>query len=217
MKDESMELEKDELNFKFRLICHSDFQQGEGNLDYLQLVRDPDYLLQMPPRTVKNIEVSKQLYYENICRVCLKFEAYFKDKKNRLFTPQAIIKPGSTKPELQEPLFVALRRKLFPYPILDLSGYVVKNNGNKGTKKQGLARDIDIDLTKIEHILVVDDVYSDGDTMSSIMSWLGKEKSFVIVCPLRINKDKSVYEVVKDATKEFLQNKLLLGKRHNTA
>jgi hypothetical protein len=196
MEEEPIEFKKDELNFKFRLIWRSYFQQGEGDLDYLQLVRDPDSLKQLPPHGIKNLEQSKQLYYENICRVCLKFEAYFKDKKNNLFTPQAIIRPGSTKSELQEPLFIALRRKLFPYPIPDLSGYVEKNNGNKGTKKQRLAREIDIDLTKIEHILVIDDVYSDGDTMSSIMSLLGEEKSFVIACPLRI--DKSVHEFMKD-------------------
>ncbi len=196
MGDETIKFEMDGLSFQFRLIWRYYFQQGEGDLDYLQFVRDPDALEQMPPRRVKNLEESKLLYDQNIGRVCLEFKEYFQDKKNRLFTPQAIMKPGSRRPELQKPPFDVLR-ELFSDPgIPDLSVHFTKDNNHKGIKTQELVRDIDADLTKIEHILFIDDVYSGGNTVSSIMSLLGKERSFVIVCPLR--RDKSVNEFMKD-------------------
>lgn len=208
MMTKLMKIKKDGLDFQFYLIYDSVFQQGAGNLDYLHFLRQPSYI-KFPWCHVKSLEESRQKYEEYVKIMPQNILNYFQQDKNASFMAQAIVRPPTNRPELQKPVF-DIFYKVFP-GIADLSNYLSVNLGGKGIKKFLLSKNIDADLNKIERILIIDDVYAEGDTIASIMFNLRREKSFIAVCPLFVEQNY-LFSGLRHATDELLK-KLKLKKQ----
>lgn len=203
MIDKFMNIKKEDLDFCFHLIGHSFFDKGAGNLDYLHLVRQPGYL-QFPFCRVKTLEESYRKYEEHIPIISPKLLDFFLNTQGNSFIPQAILKPPTNRPELQEPLFSVFREAFSD--IDDLSGCLLKNISGEGVNKFSLSRNIEVDLTKIERILIIDDVYAEGNAIASVMLNLGQNKSFVAICPLVLKlEENQLYAKLRHATDKIMK------------
>jgi hypothetical protein len=158
-----------EGDFKYEVFYHSEFQGGRGDLDYLQIVRQPSYL-KIPWCPVKTLEESKQKYDGHILEACQNLLLFYQKPENFIFEPDGFIRPRTTKPELQDPI-VKISLETF-HSMVDLSKELKDAVG----------------LNKIKNVLVIDDVYASGGTVQRTISELRRGENFIVVCPLYVNQ-----------------------------
>ena len=172
-------------NSPVTLINDSSFQGAEGDLDYLHLVRQPSYFnLQIARSDVNSLAQSEQKYNTYLPELVKNFKVYWKD--NEALFPTAVVRPPTRRPRLQNPTFEAFRQLT---PIIDLSECLIGNPMGEKLKKFSLSGRRTEELAKTESILIIDDVYAEGYAVASVISNLGRQKKYIVICPLIVERD----------------------------
>lgn len=177
------------------LIFECTFSNGE--LDFLQCVKRLEKLSN--PQDVETYKAMmkaqgiEERYHISIFRAVNNLLSFFNDLTPR-FVPDAIVRPPSKKPHLQQPLFQE-SCNLLP-DADDLSEFLVKDS--EEFPKYRLRENAPKFLSYKERILIIDDVYATGSTVDSIKQLLGDKKSYLTICPLLVEqKDKRLEECIE--------------------